>query len=59
MVLIHPQVCINDVSINGEDLEGVYVMLYFESWIVLFVSIYQCLVKTNGTYTSPKPSPHL
>jgi hypothetical protein len=33
MVLIHPQVCINDVSINGEDLEGVYVMLYFESWI--------------------------
>jgi hypothetical protein len=37
MVLIHPQVCINNVSINGEDLEGVNVMLYLESWIVLFV----------------------
>ena len=37
MVLSHPQICINDVPINGEDLEGVYVMLYFESWMVLVV----------------------
>ena len=37
MVLAHPQLSVNDVSINGEDLEGVYVMLYFESWMVLVV----------------------
>ena len=37
MLPTHPQLCVNDVSINGEDLEGVYVMLYFESWMVLVV----------------------
>ena len=37
MLPAHPRLCVNDVSINGEDLEGVYVMLYFESWMVLVV----------------------
>jgi len=38
MVLAHPQLCVNGVSINGEDLEGVDVILYFESWMVMFVT---------------------
>ena len=37
MLPAHPRLCVNDVSINGEDLEGVYVMLCFESWMVLVV----------------------
>jgi hypothetical protein len=52
MILAHPQLSVNDVSINGEDLEGVYVMLYFESWIK---GSSKKVFKTQGRFSLIRP----